>query len=85
MLVGFAAETGDPAAAARRKLAEKNLDLVVANDVTLPGAGFDVDTNQVEIFTRDGRRIAVPLAPKARVADRILDEVVAVLGRRDGR
>jgi len=85
VLVGFAAETGDPAAAARRKLTEKNLDLVVANDVTLPGAGFDVDTNQVEIFTRDGRRIAVPLAPKALVAGRILDEVVAALGRRDGR
>lgn len=83
LLVGFAAETGDPAAAALRKLAEKNLDLVVANDVTLPGAGFDVDTNQVEIFTRDGRRIAVPLAPKERVAQRILDEVVAALGRRD--
>ncbi len=85
LLVGFAAETGDPAAAARRKLTEKNLDLVVANDVTLPGAGFDVDTNQVEIFTRDGRRIAVPLAPKSLVAGRILDEVVAALGRRDSR
>jgi phosphopantothenoylcysteine decarboxylase/phosphopantothenate--cysteine ligase len=85
VLVGFAAETGDPAAAARRKLAEKNLDLVVANDVTSPGAGFDVDTNQVDIFTRDGRRIAVPLAPKTLVAERILDEVVAVLGRRDRR
>lgn len=85
VLVGFAAETGDPAAAARRKLTEKNLDLVVANDVTAPGAGFDVDTNQVEIFTRDGRRIAVPLAPKALVAGRILDEVVAALGERDGR
>jgi len=85
LLVGFAAETGDPAAAARRKLTEKNLDLVVANDVTLPGAGFDVDTNQVELFTRDGRRVAVPLAPKALVAARILDEVVAALGRRNGR
>ncbi len=85
LLVGFAAETGDPAAAARRKLAEKNLDLVVANDVTLPGAGFDTDTNQVEIFTRDGRRVPVPLAPKAEVAERILDEVVSALGRRAGR
>jgi phosphopantothenoylcysteine decarboxylase/phosphopantothenate--cysteine ligase len=84
VLVGFAAETGDPAAAARRKLTQKNLDLVVANDVTSPGAGFDVDTNQVEIFTRDGRHVAVPLAPKARVAQLILDEVVAVLTRRDG-
>jgi len=85
VLVGFAAETGPPADAAMGKLAAKNLDLVVANDVSLPGAGFDTDTNQVEIFTRDGRRIAVPLAPKARVAERILDEVVALLGRRGGR
>jgi phosphopantothenoylcysteine decarboxylase/phosphopantothenate--cysteine ligase len=84
ILVGFAAETGDPAAAARRKLVEKNLDLVVANDVTAPGAGFDVDTNQVEIFTRDGRHVAVPLARKAQVANRILDEVVAAFGRRGG-
>jgi phosphopantothenoylcysteine decarboxylase/phosphopantothenate--cysteine ligase len=82
LLVGFAAETGDPAAAAERKLREKNLDLVVANDVTLPGAGFDVETNQVEIFARDGRRVAVPLASKAAVADRILDEVAALLARR---
>jgi phosphopantothenoylcysteine decarboxylase/phosphopantothenate--cysteine ligase len=82
VLVGFAAETGDPAEAARRKLAEKNLDLVVANDVTAPGAGFDVDTNQVELFSRDGRRTAVPLAPKSRIAARILDEVVDTLKRR---
>jgi phosphopantothenoylcysteine decarboxylase/phosphopantothenate--cysteine ligase len=85
VLVGFAAETGPPADAAMGKLTAKNLDLVVANDVSLPGAGFDTETNEVEIFTRDGRRIAVPLAPKARVAERILDEVVALLRRRDGR
>jgi phosphopantothenoylcysteine decarboxylase/phosphopantothenate--cysteine ligase len=85
VLVGFAAETGDPAAAAQRKLAEKNLDLVVANNVTLAGAGFDVDTNQVELFTRDDRHIAVPLATKLQVAGRILDEVVALLARRDRR
>ncbi len=85
ILVGFAAETGDPTAAARQKLAGKNLDLVVANDVTLPGAGFDTDTNQVEIFTRDGRHVAVPLSPKTLVAERIIDEVVALLGRRDSR
>ncbi|HEY5999361.1 MAG TPA: bifunctional phosphopantothenoylcysteine decarboxylase/phosphopantothenate--cysteine ligase CoaBC [bacterium] len=84
LLVGFAAETGDPAEAAQRKLREKNLDLVVANDVSLPGAGFDVETNQVEIFTRDGRRVPVPLAPKTEVADRILDEVAALLARRGG-
>jgi phosphopantothenoylcysteine decarboxylase/phosphopantothenate--cysteine ligase len=80
ILVGFAAETGDVTAAAETKLAEKNLDLLVANDVTLPGAGFDSDTNQVEIFTRDGRRIPVPLLPKGEVAERILDEVSSLLG-----
>jgi len=83
VLVGFAAETGDPSDAAMRKLAAKNLDLVVANDVTLPGAGFDTDTNQVEIFWRDGRRRPLPLASKGQVAGHILDEVVALLGRRD--
>jgi phosphopantothenoylcysteine decarboxylase/phosphopantothenate--cysteine ligase len=85
VLVGFAAETGDPVAAARRKLREKHLDLVVANDVTLPGAGFDVDTNRVEILGRSGRRVPVGLAPKAAVAERILDEVVPLLGRRRTR
>ena len=81
VLVGFAAETGDPAAAAKRKLRDKHLDLVVANDVTLPGAGFDTETNQVEIFSRDGRTVSVPLAPKSQIADRILDELVRLLGR----
>jgi phosphopantothenoylcysteine decarboxylase/phosphopantothenate--cysteine ligase len=83
VLVGFAAETGDAAAAARRKLADKRLDFVVANDVTAPGAGFDADTNQVEFFLADGRRVPIPLLPKRQVAERILDEVVALLGRRD--
>jgi phosphopantothenoylcysteine decarboxylase/phosphopantothenate--cysteine ligase len=84
ILVGFAAETGDVTAAAESKLNEKNLDLLVANDVTLPGAGFECDTNQVEIFTRDGRRISVPLLPKAEVAKRILDEVSGLLGEDSG-
>lgn len=81
VLVGFAAETGAPAAAAKKKLREKNLDLVVANDVTLPGSGFDVDTNRVTIFTRTGRRIALPLLPKPAAADRILDQVAVLLPR----
>lgn len=51
LFVGFAAETGDPLAEAQRKLKAKGLDLIVANDVTLPGAGFAVDTNRVQFLT----------------------------------
>lgn len=79
IVVGFAAETGELTAAAGEKLEGKNLDLLVANDVTVPGAGFDSDTNQVEIFTRGGRRIPVPMVPKGEVAERILDQVALLL------
>lgn len=84
VLVGFAAETGDITEAARQKLTAKNLDLLVANDVTLPGAGFEGDTNLVEIFTAGGRRIPVPLLPKEEVAERILDQVSALLEEMHG-
>ena len=79
VLVGFAAETEDLLANAARKLEVKNLDLVVANDVTVPGAGFGGDTNAVVLIRRDGSRIEVPLASKREVAERILDEVRALL------
>jgi phosphopantothenoylcysteine decarboxylase/phosphopantothenate--cysteine ligase len=78
LLVGFAAETEDLVANARRKLETKNLDLIVANDVTAPGAGFGGDTNAVVLLRRDGQRRDVPLASKREVAERILDEVVAL-------
>jgi phosphopantothenoylcysteine decarboxylase/phosphopantothenate--cysteine ligase len=81
VLVGFAAETADAVARGRRKLDAKRVDLVVANDVTQPGAGFEHDTNAVTIITRD-RDVAVPLQAKAAVADRILDHVVPLLGGR---
>ena len=81
VLVGFAAETADAVARGRRKLDAKRVDLVVANDVTQPGAGFEHDTNAVTIITRD-RDVAVPLQSKAAVADRILDLVVPLLGAR---
>lgn len=64
VFVGFAAETGDPAAEARRKLADKGLDLIVANDVTLPGAGFEVDTNRVTFFAAGGEPVTLPLQSK---------------------
>jgi phosphopantothenoylcysteine decarboxylase / phosphopantothenate---cysteine ligase len=78
VLVGFAAETEDLVANARKKLEAKNLDLVVANDVTGAGAGFGGDTNAVVLLRRDGGRVDVPLASKREVAERILDEVRAV-------
>jgi phosphopantothenoylcysteine decarboxylase/phosphopantothenate--cysteine ligase len=78
LLVGFAAETDDVVANARRKLEAKNLDLIVANDVTAPGAGFGGETNAVVLLRRDGRRRDVPLASKREVAEQILDEVVAL-------
>ncbi len=76
LIVGFAAETNNVAENARKKLKEKNADLIVANDVTAEGAGFDVDTNVVSLFARDGRDLPLPKMTKREVAHRILDEVV---------
>jgi phosphopantothenoylcysteine decarboxylase / phosphopantothenate---cysteine ligase len=78
LVVGFAAETNNVAENARKKLSAKNADLIVANDVTAEGAGFDVNTNVVTIFSRDGRDVALPKMTKAEVAQRILDEIVRV-------
>jgi phosphopantothenoylcysteine decarboxylase/phosphopantothenate--cysteine ligase len=75
-IVGFAAETEHVAENARQKLAAKNADMIVANDVTAEGAGFDHDTNIVTLFARDGRDLALPRMSKSEVAQRILDEVV---------
>ena len=82
ILVGFAAETHDLVANARKKLQRKNLDLMVANDVSQPGAGFDADTNLVKILDAKGAVEELPLLPKPAVADRILDRVVQLVGKR---
>jgi phosphopantothenoylcysteine decarboxylase/phosphopantothenate--cysteine ligase len=82
ILVGFAAETGDLVANARKKLEQKNLDLIVANDVTQAGAGFDVDTNIVRILGRDGSVEELPLLSKDEVAHRLLDCIASL--RRKG-
>jgi phosphopantothenoylcysteine decarboxylase/phosphopantothenate--cysteine ligase len=82
VVVGFALETTDTDANARRKLAAKDLDLVVLNDATEPGAGFGVDTNRVTLIGRDGASDALPLLPKHAVADAILDRVDALLAGR---
>jgi phosphopantothenoylcysteine decarboxylase/phosphopantothenate--cysteine ligase len=76
IVVGFAAETDHVAENARKKLSSKNADLIVANDLTAEGAGFDQDTNVVTLFSRDGRDLALPKLPKSEVAERILDEVL---------
>jgi phosphopantothenoylcysteine decarboxylase/phosphopantothenate--cysteine ligase len=76
LVAGFAAETENVAENARKKLAEKNADLIVANDVSAEGAGFDGDTNIVTLFSRDGRDLPLPKLSKAEVAGRILDEIL---------
>jgi phosphopantothenoylcysteine decarboxylase/phosphopantothenate--cysteine ligase len=78
LLVGFAAETNDLIANARRKLAAKKCDLIVANDVSEPNAGFAVDTNHVHLVDGGGD-FDVPPGPKAEVAHRILDRMVEML------
>ena len=75
IVVGFALETNDAIEHGRRKLREKQLDLVVVNDATEAGAGFGVDTNRVTLVHRDGTEEALVLQPKADVADAILDRV----------
>jgi len=81
VLVGFAAETGDLLRKAREKRARKHVDLIVANDVTMPGAGFEVDTNAVTIIGADQEQ-TLPLQSKARVAEAILDRVERLLKTR---
>ena len=80
-IVGFAAETEELEAGARKKLSEKKLDLVVANDVTRNGAGFGTDTNEVILLAKDGKSEALPLLSKREVAERILDRIEAMRGR----
>jgi phosphopantothenoylcysteine decarboxylase/phosphopantothenate--cysteine ligase len=75
-IAGFAAETDDLGGNAAKKLKEKNLDMIIANDVTREGAGFAVDTNIVTMVFSDGRVEDVPLMDKEALADTILDRIV---------
>ena len=79
LLVGFAAETDELETYAKKKLAKKNLDFIVANDVSARDAGFGTDTNRVQIFYRGGREESLPLMSKAQLAGLILDRVKAHL------
>lgn len=77
-LVVFCAEKRELAQRAEGKLKSKNADMVVANDVTKEGAGFDVDTNIATIMTKDGRKVDCELMTKASLAEIILDELIAL-------
>jgi phosphopantothenoylcysteine decarboxylase/phosphopantothenate--cysteine ligase len=81
LVIGFAAETNDVVSYARIKMGKKGLDMVVANDITREGAGFDTDTNIATIISRgsDGQ-IDLPLMSKRELADRVLDEIVRLRG-----
>jgi phosphopantothenoylcysteine decarboxylase/phosphopantothenate--cysteine ligase len=76
LLVGFAAETGDPLPEARRKLASKHCDMMVGNRVDREGSGFGSDDNEVVLVLRTGEAVALPRAPKREVADRIFDHLL---------
>jgi len=84
VVVGFALETTSPLEHGRRKLEGKGLDLLVLNDATEPGAGFEVETNRVTFLFPDGGEEPLPLLSKAEVAERILDRVVERLPRAEG-
>jgi phosphopantothenoylcysteine decarboxylase / phosphopantothenate---cysteine ligase len=76
-IIGFAAETGKHTERARRKLKEKNMDMIVFNDVTEPGSGFDADTNKVIIIDEE-KETELPLLPKDSVADAILARMIEI-------
>jgi phosphopantothenoylcysteine decarboxylase / phosphopantothenate---cysteine ligase len=81
-LVGFAAETEELTANAKKKLNAKNLDMIIANDVTLEGSGFDGDTNIATILDRSGAARSLPLMTKDELADEIFDHMLALRGTR---
>lgn len=83
VLVGFAAETSDVVAKATDKLRRKQVDLIVANDVSRSDAGFDVDTNEVTLVSASGADV-VPLQSKARIAGAVLDRLVTLLQQTRG-
>ena len=78
LVIGFAAETNDVITYAKIKMGKKGLDMVVANDITKEGAGFDTDTNIATIITKSGSEIDLPKMSKREMADRMLDEVVGL-------
>ncbi len=82
LVIGFAAETNDVIGYARSKMEKKGLDMVVANDITQAGAGFNTDTNVVTILTKEGAVIDLAIMSKREMADRILHEIVRLRAAR---
>jgi phosphopantothenoylcysteine decarboxylase/phosphopantothenate--cysteine ligase len=78
VLIGFAAESGDPVARGREKLRRKGVDMIVANDITLPDAGFDSESNAATIIGAGDDEV-FPLGPKTELASRILDRAERLL------
>ncbi|WP_245527942.1 bifunctional phosphopantothenoylcysteine decarboxylase/phosphopantothenate--cysteine ligase CoaBC [Ammonifex degensii] len=85
VLVGFAAEAGEVVEKARTKLKAKNLDLVVANDITQEGAGFGSDTNIVTVLFADGRQVQLPRLDKLTCAHRLIDLMVKLIPGREAQ
>ncbi|PZG32570.1 bifunctional phosphopantothenoylcysteine decarboxylase/phosphopantothenate--cysteine ligase CoaBC [Listeria ivanovii] len=79
VVIGFAAETENLKANARKKLTTKNADIIVANNVSQPGAGFSLDTNIVTLYRKDGTNEALPLLDKKKVAEHIVQEAANLL------
>ena len=79
VVVGFAAESQDLLQNASNKLESKNLDLIVANDISADDAGFAVETNRVTLLFADGRRESLPLMSKTKTAEVILERVAILL------
>jgi len=82
ILVGFSLETEDEIKNAKKKIVEKNLDLIVVNNPNVSGAGFEVDTNQVTLIDKRGRTEKLPLLSKKEVATKILDKVKLLLRKK---
>ncbi|HYK22152.1 MAG TPA: bifunctional phosphopantothenoylcysteine decarboxylase/phosphopantothenate--cysteine ligase CoaBC [Pyrinomonadaceae bacterium] len=83
LVIGFAAETENVLDNAREKLTAKNLDAIVANDVTRQDSGFDSPTNAITILTKDSDPLVLPVLSKTEAADRILDVIVNLRSRED--
>jgi len=83
ILVGFCAESQDLVENAFAKLRKKNLDLIIANDITQPGAGFDVDTNRVLMIDQEENVEELPMMDKAEVSERILDKIEEIIAARE--